>query len=265
MANVLPAEAATSPLRIVERLWPQPLVGGLVALLAVTVAGLGSALHRPTLPSGMGIGVILALAGAVTVSRLWPLRIGSATRLCVADVPLYLLCCLCSPVVAAVSIALGMLGGEIVICRKCGNTPGDVASQVGRWMLLGYAVSSLVHGATTQTWPYFAAGAAMALWLGDVLTAPVVFSPITGKDPLTSVLWALRQSWPAEPMQYLIAMLALLVLGSDIVATGLGWMDILGVVMIIVPIALLYVYLRREDELRRTVTALDAAEAEISL
>jgi hypothetical protein len=145
-----------------------------------------------------------------------------------------------------------MLAAELTVCRKCQNTSGDVMAQVGRWALLACGVSGIVHFWSSDYLVYTGMLAALLLWAGDILTCPIVFSPMTGKDPLSVVALVVRQSYLGEMMQYLVAVLSLLFFISGFTSTTLWWADLEGVLMVVLPISLLYVFLKSEDEMRRS-------------
>lgn len=227
------------------------VIGELLFLIAVGAGAAAWLTAPPTALSTTDAVLLVFLAGTVAMSRLWPVRIGRSARLYIASIPLYLLSCLFAPPLVAGAVGVGMLAREISVCRQCENKPGTIMAQVGRWMLLSLGVSAIVHAGPDVYLAYTALLAAFLLWAGDVLTCPFVFTPITGKDPLVTVLSIARQSFAGESMQYLIAMLILLVYRTGILWTGILWVDFLGVLLVLLPILLLYIYLKGEDALRR--------------
>jgi hypothetical protein len=125
-------------------------------------------------------------------------------------------------------------------------------AQVGRWMLLACGVSAVVHVWSADYLVYTGMVAALLLWAGDILTCPLLLSPMTGKDPLTVIAVVLRQSYLGEMMQYLVGVLSLLFFISGFTSTTFWWADLEGALMIILPISLLYVFLKSEDEMQRS-------------
>ena len=230
----------------------QPLLGELVAATAlVAIAGIW--LIAPPAPlSHSDGGIMLALVAAIGASRFWPIEIGRATRLYLASVPLYLLACLFDPPVAALATAAGMLTREIGTCRQCQNAPGTVASQVGRWTLLSLAASALAHAFGPAYLGYAALLAALALWLGDIASCPLAFGPLTGQRPLALMRRLLVQSSAGELMQYLIALLTLVLFRTGILITGVLWVDALSLLMILLTLALLYLCLRGAEDIEVT-------------
>lgn len=235
----------------IRRISAQPLTGGLVSLVAAATLAGALRVGGLTVASSGDIVLLLMLVGALAASRWGSLRIGTSTRIYVSSVPLYMIACLYTPAVAGLAIGTGMLVRELSVCRECENSAGTVGSQVGRWIVLAVAISSLVH-----VWPaaylgHVLALAALLMWVGDVLTCPVVIAPITRQRPRAIISMAARQSYIGELMQYLIAMLALLLFRTGILWTGIIWLDALGTLMVILPVVLLYLYLKGEDALKR--------------
>jgi hypothetical protein len=223
---------------------PRPLIGTGVFVAAVAVTVLAWLIQPP---AAMGIGDILllvALMAAVAGSRWIRIRAGKSAVLYFSSIPLYLLACLFAPPLAAAATGAGMLVREIIACRRCvDNTGGVIGAQVGRWMLLSGAVSTVVHLIQPEYLLYAGTLAAVLLWIGDVCSAPVVFSPVTGQHPARVIVDAARQSYAGELMQYLIALFAL-----ALIRTAILWIEIVYVPLIVLCVLLLYLYLRGVDD-----------------
>jgi hypothetical protein len=227
------------------------LIGALLFIPAVTWVVVVLATNPSTIAS-RDVALLLALTLVISGSRMWPVRVGKATRVYVASVPLYLLTCLFSPPVASAAIGMGMLGRETSIYRQCDNQLGTVATQIGRWMILSFAVSSIVHAFPAAYLAYAAALGAGLMYAGDLITCPFLLGPVTGRRPWELIRAVARQSYAGELMQYLIAMLTLLLFRTGILWTGILWVDILATLMVVLPIVLLYLYLKAEDAARRS-------------
>jgi hypothetical protein len=214
-----------------------------IAVVAVWVAAPPDSLAWSDLP------LMVILIAAVAGSRRWPIHIGRSTRLYLASVPLYLLACLFAPPVAALATACGMAIRELGACRECQNAPGTVASQVGRWALLSLCASGLAHAFGPAYLGYAALLAALALWLGDIVSCPLAFGPIAGQGPLALMRRVAAQSSAGELMQYLIALLTLVLFRTGILITGVLWVDALSLLMVLLTLALLYLCLRGAESL----------------
>jgi hypothetical protein len=236
----------------IARTWPRPLIG-VVVLTAAILVTLAAWTSQPLAPLSWHEYALLGiLALSVVASRRWPIRIGQATRINFASVSLFFLTVLYAPALTALAVGVSMLAAELTVCRECHNTSGDIMAQVGRWTLLACGVSAVVHYWSTDYLVYTGMLAALLLWAGDILTCPVVFSPMTGKDPLATIAFAVRESYLGEMMQYLVAVLSLLFFISGFTSVNFWWADLEGALMIVFPISLLYVYLKSEDEMRRS-------------
>jgi len=228
----------------VLRLTPQERIAGELALFAVLTTILTWILWRPTAPSGGDEVILLCLLAAVAGSNHLPVRIGQKTTIYFSSVPLYLLCCLFSPPIAAAATGLAMLTRELSVCKRCGNTPDLIASQVARWTLLSLGVSIVVH-----QWPadyvfYTGTLAAALLWAGDIATCIFIFPSRSSAGPVATMVAVARETYALELMQYLIALFVLMLLRS-----GSPW--VLGIAympMILLSLLLLYLYLRSLDE-----------------
>jgi hypothetical protein len=241
-------EAVTAP---VDHFPPQVVLGALLGLTVVAALVVELTLRQPILGSRADAALLFLLTGAVAGSRLWPIRIGKSTRIYVASIPLYLVTCVFVPPVAALAVGIGMLSREVSVCRACKNAAGSISAQVGRWMLLAFGVSAMVHGFPQAYEGFGLMLAAPLLWIGDVLTCPLVFTPATGVRPAKVMAMAARQSYAGELMQYFIAMLTLLLFRTGILWTGVLWVDVLSLLLIVAPVILLYLYLKGEDALER--------------
>lgn len=234
---------------MMHRIVPQPLIGVGLALLATAAIATGWRVALPSMSLRQHATLLVALCLAVVLSRFWPIRIGSATRLYLSSIPLYLLTCAFDPVVAASAVAGSLLVREIATCRECANRSGTILAQVGRWTLLSYGVSSLVHLWSTDYLMIMGVFAGLVLWLGDIITCPLVFAPITRQRPRSIITSAFKQSFIGEMMQYTIAWLCLM-LGMSALNSSDGWIAAANVVVtIIFTVVLLYLYLKGEEGL----------------
>ncbi len=195
-----------------RRVWPQPLVGalcGVLGLLALLVA------WRATpggLLGGGGPGGVAALCMVVAVVAAYqfPLSVRPKVKVYLASVPFYLLVALAPPALAVAAGGAAALLGELSVRRARGNTVGDVASEGGRraLVLLGGALVAHRGGATPDV-PALVL-AALVLWVGDILTAPLVLAPLSGEAPGRIVGAVARETWLAEGAQYLLGLLGAL-------------------------------------------------------
>jgi len=231
--------SAPTGLTALRRWWPQPLIGGLTAALGLLAL---LAVWRDALTAGMTIlsarDVLVAgcLAGVTSASYQFPLHVRPKTKIYLASAPLYLLVVLVAPPLAVTVGALATLLGDLSVRRARRTRPGDTASEVGRRILVLLAGAAVVH-LPSAVLPHLLAlvAAAVVLEAGDIVTAPLVLTPITGASPRGVIVTVARAAWLDEGAQYLLG-----VVGALAAAQAL-WAPLL----LVGPIALVYYALER--------------------
>jgi hypothetical protein len=157
--------------------------------------------------------ITIALIAALVLSNFVSLPLDRGARLWISSIPCFLIAATLAPAAAMAAMGLGMGIKEIAVCRRCGNTASQVAGQVGRWMFLAVIGSALCH-----LGPLLLTGAFLGifLWIGDILTAPLVLSAgtIWFAAPYT-ISGLMKTSWSGEFMQYLSAYFVLPVFVDD--------------------------------------------------
>jgi len=229
-----------SGLTALRRWWPQPLIGGLTATLGLLVllvawrdaraAGMATLSARDLLIAG-------CLGGATIASYQFPLHVRPKTKIYLASAPLYLLVVLVAPPPLAVTVgALAALLGELSVRRARQTRAGDTASEVGRRILVLLAGAAVVH-LPAAILPHLLAlvAAAVVLEAGDIVTAPLVLTPITGASPRGVIVAVARAAWLDEGAQYLLGVVGALA------AAQVLWAPLL----LVGPIALVYYALER--------------------
>ena len=239
-----------------RRWWPQPLIGGLTAAVGLFVL---LATWRGALAAGTAVLttrdllVALCLAGATIAAYQFPLPIRPKTKIYLASAPLYLLVILVTPPLAATAGALATLLGELSVRRARRTRPGDTASEVGRRILVLLLGAAVAHLFAAALHPLLAlAAVAVVLEVGDIVTAPLVLTPITGEPPLGVIASVARAAWLDEGAQYLLGLVGALA------AAQVLWAPLL----LVGPIALVYYALNRALEAQsRAERARQEAEA----
>ncbi|MBV9282774.1 MAG: EAL domain-containing protein [Chloroflexi bacterium] len=151
------------------------------------------------------------LVVAAVAAYQFPLHLSHHTKVYLSSVPHYVLAVLVTPPAAAAASGAAVLLGEVSVNRKRGNYPSDIATQVGRRMVVVYLGSLVAHldgGPRLRMAALI--GAAVVLLVGDILTWPLVLTPMTGERPLTVVRLTARESGALEAAQYLLGLLAAL-------------------------------------------------------
>src|SRR5437764_14317144 len=211
-----------TPLR---RLLPQPLVGAgtvALALVALTVAWLrapGGIGGPETVPVAL---LTLCLVVATVVASRFPIHIRRKTKVYMSSVPFYLLAVLVPSALAATAAGVGVLLGELSMRAQRGNSAGDIASEVGRRVLvvlLGALVAHLPGEGTLRT--VLLVGAALVLAAGDIVSCPLVLAPMTGEPPLKIIVAVAQQASLMEGAQYLLGLLGVLAAAKQVWALAL--------------------------------------------
>jgi hypothetical protein len=139
------------------------------------------------------------LIAALILANYVYLPMGGSARLWFTSAPSFLVAAVLTPPVAMLIAGVGMSAKETLICRKCQNTPAQVVGQVGRWMFLTLGASLLLHLAGPLV---LGPIVIVALWAGDVLTAPLV---LQAKPSVALIKSLARRTWGDEFIQYLMA------------------------------------------------------------
>lgn len=225
---------------VLGRFLPQPVIGVVVSLLA-SVA-LGGAWLRSGL-AGIGPGDLLlaiVLACWVAGSYQFPIHIGRCQKVEMTTVSLYLMAALLPAApLASTSAGLGVLAGEMLVRAKRGNYYSDVATSTSRWVIVVLAGAMFCHTPGGHGM-FLLIGTAAILWVGDVLTNPLVIAPMTGERPAQFMLSNARTSILVEGAQYLLGLLGALAALAHILAIGL----------LILPTILVYIALKNVKEVQ---------------
>ena len=207
--RLIPAFRATP-----HRLLPQPMVGAATLALAL-FAVLGAWLRLAGGASqGMSVALLLAavsLGGATLAAYRFPLHMSGHRKVQMATVPYYLLAVLVPPPLAALLAGGGALGGELLVREQRGSTASDIASAVGRRMLI-VLLGGLVAQAplSTALRPLALIAAAGVMGAADVITLPLVVAPMSGDRPLRVIARTVHDATLVEGIQYLIGLLGAL-------------------------------------------------------
>lgn len=245
--------------RYVSRLAPQPLLGS-VTLLAgsVLLAGSWRARHTHAHVGDLRAQVLLAvcLVGAIVAARRYPIHIRHETKILMDTVPMFLAVVLLPTALALTTVGLGRLIVEFTSRTQTGLYLSDIASQVGRWILVAFVGAITVHLSLgtdlTRLAPIPLAAAAM--WIGDMVSYPLLLSPMTGRPPWTVVSTSVRDAGPSEAAQYVIA-----VLGS-LAAMQAIW----ALPLLILPVSFVYSTLKSAKDMRESTQHMMASVVDMS-
>ena len=246
--------------RAFQRWWPQPLIGGLtitLGLLVLLVMWRDAFTSGTAAPTTRELLVALCLAVATIAAYQFPLHVRPQTKIYLASAPLYLLVVLVTPPLAATVGALATLVGELSVRRARRTRPSDTASEVGRRLLVLVAGAAVAHLPATVLPPLLALiAAAIVLEAGDIVTAPLLLTPMTSEPPLRVIVTVARAAWLDEGAQYLLGVVGALA------AVQALWAPLL----LVGPIALVYYALDRalhaQERAERARQEAEAARAQ---
>src|SRR5437868_8168553 len=122
----------------------------------------------------------LGLVAAIVVAYRFPIQIRRKTKVYMSSVPFYLLAVLVPPPLAATAAGVGALLGELSVRSQRGTFASDIASEVGRRVLvvlLGALVAHLPGEGSLHT--VLLVGTAVVLGVGDLVTCPLVLAPMS--------------------------------------------------------------------------------------
>jgi putative nucleotidyltransferase with HDIG domain len=196
----------------VGRWTPQPLIAILVsglALYALVTSWISTPwaqMSGQVLPMAV---MTLGLSLAVVLADWRPIHIEYHTKVALTTVPLYLIVVLLPPPLAALATGATHLVAELLHRKTRGNYPSDIATCVGRWVLLGLVGSWVAHFPADH--PAMVAlifgATAVILFSGDLLTSALELTPIVGGPPHRVMVTIAREAGPIEGVQYLLGML----------------------------------------------------------
>jgi len=223
-----------TPRAIIARMLPQPLVAAGTVILAVLAL---LAAWRPiVIGSGQGIDaatllLALALAGAVVVAYQYPIHVRHQTKVALVTIAYYLLAVLAPPPLAALAAGLAALTGEALRRGVSGAYPSDIATEVGRRILIVLIGALFAHAdGTAIPSPLAFPGTAAVLFALDALTLSLVVAPFAGELPRLVLMAVARETALAEAVQYVVGIV------GAVAATRYLWT----LALLVVPCALVY-------------------------
>jgi diguanylate cyclase (GGDEF)-like protein/PAS domain S-box-containing protein len=192
-------------------LMPQPFIGAAGTVLTVAALAVAVVLRPPSFGAPGFLpdcALALCLILAVVLAYLFPISVRNETKVYMNSVPLFMMASILPIPMAAISICLGKLTGELATRSRTGIYNSDISTQVSRWTLGGLAGTVVAHtGAGPGIHPLPLFGAALILWLGDTLTSPFLFCPATGESPAAVLHTVAVEAGPVEGAQYMFGIL----------------------------------------------------------
>ena len=217
------------------RLLRQPRVGAMTSVLALVALAIlwDRATTGATGAAGTAITLLaVILAVGVVLGAQFPIHVRASQKMGMDSVALFLTAVLLPPALAAITAGVGVLTAEMTSRGRRGATYSDIATTTARWVLITLLTAGLVHlqsGDEAFNLLLLATGAGL-MWIGDVLTLPLLLTPITGEPAGRVIVETARAAGVTEGAQYLLGLLGALAVTQQIWALAL----------LAVPIALVY-------------------------
>jgi hypothetical protein len=198
-------------------------------------------------PGGAGAGsaeitlLAVILAVGVVLGAQFPIHVRAAQKMGMDSVALFLTAVLLPPPLAAVTAGVGVLTAEMISRGRRGATYSDIATTTARWVLITLLTAELVHlqgGDEAFNLLLLATGAGL-MWIGDILTLPLLLTPITGETAGRVIVETVRAAGATEGAQYLLGLLGALAVTQQIGALAL----------LAVPVALVYLAFKSAREM----------------
>jgi HD-GYP domain-containing protein (c-di-GMP phosphodiesterase class II) len=227
------------------RLLSQPGVGistGALAVIVLFAGWMGSTFGgTPILNIGNTL-LALGLIVALIVAYQFPIQIHYHQKMYMGSVPYFLMAVLLPAPLAATAAGLGTLLAELAVRQRRGNYPSDIATAAGRWTIIvmtgALVAAQAPDGSAGHALALVAAGA--ILFAGDILTMPLMVSPMSGEGFLrVSGIYA-REAGIPEAAQYILGLLGALEAREQIWALAL----------LVVPLLMIYWTAKRAKEMR---------------
>ncbi|MGH2449611.1 MAG: HD-GYP domain-containing protein [Chloroflexota bacterium] len=184
----------------------------------------------------------LALILALVLTYHFPIHVGDSSKVYASGTVLFLMAVLLPPMMAASTIGIGIVAGEIGTCNRTANhrIPSIIPTQAARWVIIGLAGSLVTHSSLLPSpLPLIAGG--LLLWSGDILSGPLLLSPLLGQSPAKVMEMMVRQGGVFEGVQYAVGLLGALVVASD------PW----ALILLALPAGLIYTAFKRSHDLRQ--------------
>ncbi len=233
--------------RLQEKLVPQPLI----AILGVTLALAMLTTSQLTQQVGFGLPAVSALVpvilfGGVILAEQFPIHVRVNTKVQMTTIFFFLMAVLLPPPMAGLLAGLAMVAGEVSVNKHKGNYPSDIATDAARWAVAVFVGSQIVHLHTGLPLPVILILAAATMFWWDMISSPATLSPMSGERPLRVIIDMVREAGPAEAAQYVIGVMATVLIGHALWAAPL----------LLLPAGTVYISTKRSKELHQGTRAM---------
>jgi hypothetical protein len=203
------------------RITPGVMAMGAMALVAIP-ALVGSwvalAAQPPTVEDPVTIVLALCLMAALVGCYRFPIHIRVSSKIYMGSVVMFLMATTLPPGLATTVAGLGMFLGELTAQHRTGNPLYVIVGQASRTVILVLVASIVAHLplANAEYAPLLLVAAGVVLWVGDVLTFPFLYCPITGENPARVIRVMVLGAGLPEAAQYLVGVLGALELNRGV-------------------------------------------------
>ncbi len=217
-------------------------LGGLVLALAW-----GNQANPLRLDSTQTAVMALLIASAILAAR-FPIHLRNQAKVMIITVPLYLIAALLPPPIAALAAGVAILGVALILRPQTNNLPSDIATAVGRWIVVAWLASLVAHSISGN--PVVQVStlvlAAVTMFVGDIIGTAFEVGAISGEPPARLIFVLLHDLVSVESAQY----------GLGIVGVLIAKEQPLALLILVVPTIILYLAFTRAKELRESTRTL---------
>lgn len=236
-----------------KHLLTQPLVAIVTSAVAAGIIVDTWVLGTPTF-AGMAATVnvlllMVALMCGLYLAKQFPVHIRYITKIEMGSVALFLMAVLLPAALATSAAAAGCLIAELGGRKRTGLYLSDITTQAARLSIVVFAGSLIAHFPPHGLMAYapLLILTAVVMLLGDILTTPLLITPVTGERPIRIIVEMGRGIGGPEAGQYFLGLIG---------ATLAHFEDPWAASLLILPIALLYKTSKRVKELHESTRVL---------
>src|SRR5215213_8266313 len=155
-----------------SRFMPQPLTAIIISILALIVLIAPwvdiSALVPISISLHAGL-ITIFLAIAIISAGMNPIHFQHNIKVFLTTVPLYVVAMLLPPALAALTAGVSILTVQMLTRSQSGNTPSDIATAAGRWVIIAFLSAWVGQRATVEQvpLPLVLLSVALVMFVGD--------------------------------------------------------------------------------------------------
>ena len=198
-----------------SRFMPQPLTAILISILALVVL-IAPWITAPAIVlNAISIEACLIaifLSIAIIGAGIYPIHLQHNIKVYLTTVSLYVMAIVLSPELAAFAAGISILIVQLLTRGHSGNTPSDIATATGRWVIIAFLSAWVTQQATANQLPLpvVLLSVATIMFICDIVTGALEIAPMSGEPTGRVMAILLREISLPEGAQYLMGMLAAL-------------------------------------------------------